>query len=73
MSRFRTGVSYIDFHSCYMNADVTVGLDADDGWIADVRIGEADTALYEHLSKSTLDKLEEEAQKAVAIERAEYA
>ena len=73
MSRFRTGVSYIDFHSVYMNADVTVGLDSDDGFITDVRIGEADTALYEHLTQSTLDKLEAEAQTAVAGERAEYA
>ena len=73
MSRFKTGVSYIDFHSVYMNADITVGLDSDDGFITDVRIGEADVGLWEHLEQHTKDKLEEEAQKAVAIERAEFA
>ena len=73
MSRFKTGVSYIDFHSVYMNGMVTVGLDSEEGFLADVRVGEQDIGLWEHLEQHTKDKLEEEAQKAVAIERAEFA
>ena len=66
MSRLKD-CSYVDFHSTWLGGRVSCGLDRD-GDLMDVRIGAEDVDLTQHLDRSALNCLEDEAQAAAELQ-----